>query len=142
MDILLKTCDFVPLHLSKQIFLGGGHCPEAYCQSESFNGGEDGGDGHGFVDQHSAYGQGTHQDISKHYMQNFKITPGNGGLQNAYEGKICGGGGGGVLIDGKGPERLNNQGEGYGGGAGGKEGCSHGLPGAVLVEVVEAPPGI
>ena len=73
------------IETQQNLFLGGGHCrPEdlVYCDKlpESFLGGENGEDGHGFVGQHTAPGQGTYQDISKYYLQYFKISPGAGGV--------------------------------------------------------------
>ena len=51
------------------------------------------------------------------------------------------GGGGGLLVNGKGPHRRSNDGEGYGGGGGGsspKE-FHYAGPGAVLLEIGTAP---
>ena len=61
-------------------------------------------------------------------------SPGEGGKSR------WGGGGGGVLIDGQGPQREHNdrgddrQGEGYGGGGGYGGWGTPGLPGAVILD--------
>ena len=110
---------------------------------ESFSGGRNGEDGHGFTGQHTAPGQGTYQDISNYYLQYFKISPGIGGIpaRAIKDGGLNGGGGGGVIINGEGPKRSSiNQGLGYGGGGGGCDELEawNGLPGVVIVEVVDA----
>ena len=43
-----------------------------------------------------------------------------------------GGGGGGVLVDGKTPSNITRNGKGYGGGGGGE--IYSGLPGCILIE--------
>ena len=80
-------------------------------------------------------------------MQYFNLTPGVGGTQDeglaGWYTDVYGGGGGGVLVDGVGPDRESTcQGEGYGGGAGALTSFQHnnlvghlGLPGVILVEV-------
>ena len=56
-------------------------------------------------------------------------SPGEGGQSSSI-----GGGAGGVLIDGLGPDRPDErQGEGFGGGGGG---YSNGFPGAVIFDLV------
>ena len=64
----------------------------------------------------------------------FVLTPGQGGDN------IQGGGGGGVLVDGKGPASLPGQGQGYGGGGEGVfsdpvQPSNSGLQGVVIMEV-------
>ena len=46
-----------------------------------------------------------------------------------------GGGGGGLLVDGAGPQASKYQGQGYGGGANGYYTDPDGLPGLILIEV-------
>ena len=69
-------------------------------------------------------------------MKQFVLQAGEGGLGDPG----LGGGGGGVLVDGAGPVRSSEQGEGYGGG--GSRCCvssQFGLPGIVLIEVETVP---
>ena len=62
------------------------------------------------------------------------MTPGDGGNDVEDSGNVYGGGGGGVMVDGKGPDYLSdNPGYGWGGGGGGYSGM--GSPGAILIEV-------
>ena len=114
-------------------------------------GGRDGGDGHGLNSGQRVYhGNGTRVSLNHFSMQFFHLTPGDGGTQDegiGFLGKyVFGGGGGGVLVDGVGPDReATCQGEGYGGGGGAKTTGSWfkknnllghlGLPGVILVEV-------
>ena len=50
---------------------------------------------------------------------------------------LCGGGGGGVIIEGvESPERSKYQGEGWGGGGAGYNESSHGLQGLAILEIV------
>ena len=68
-------------------------------------------------------------------MEHFALAPGNGGKRFPM-GDLYGGGGGGVLVNGRGPPRdcYKTQGEGYGGG--GAAGPHYkGLPGVILIEV-------
>ena len=101
----------------------------------SNSGGSDGSDGGG-----SNGGKGSGVNITKYALSKFNLSPGNGGQSQPWDyGLFSGGGGGGVLVDGEGPTNSEYQGEGYGGGGGGEpEGdVIPGLPGVVLVEVVE-----
>ena len=112
---------------------------------ESFNGGSAGGDGHGTTPD-ATFGHGTREDVTSYHFENWKVTPGDGGL-GLYDGDdtVWGGGGGGVLVNGEGPERGTFLciGEGYGGGGcyGGSipSGCPDptvcSLPGVILLEV-------
>ena len=63
-------------------------------------------------------------DISSYTLTNFVLTPGSGGDHQ------CGGGGGGVLVNGRGPEFYTGMGEGYGG-----SGEGYGSPGAILIAI-------
>ena len=77
------------------------------------DGGEDGGDGDNSTDGHLG-GKGSGQDISiTIHLQQFSLTPGRGG-QRSYYG--YGGGGGGIMVDGSGPQDTVYNGQGYGGG--------------------------
>ena len=70
------------------------------------------------------------------HFENWEVTPGQGGVEHLdRDGGHLGGGGGGVLANGKGPERRNYwQGEGYGGGGGGGMNVQ-GLSGVVIIEI-------
>merc|ERR1712110_10559 len=102
----------------------------------SCNGGSNGGDGAGDGDTNLG-GKGTGEKLSSFPMDSFILTPGVGGQ---YHGS-CGGGGGGVLVNGAGPDEWDTtQGQGYGGG-----GCYYnsqgtivdvGLRGVILLEMV------
>jgi len=76
------------------------------------NGGSDGGSGKGG----SYGGTGSNLDIATIHMENFQLTPGEGGEHegNSY----YGGGGGGVLVNGEGPKDNIYSGKGFGGGQG------------------------
>ena len=83
-------------------------------------------------------GKGSKEDLGLYAMNQWKLSPGEGGEEYAVgDGWYYGGGGGGVMVDGVGPERdSNNTGQGYGGGCGG--GTYHyrnGHPGVILIEV-------
>ena len=95
-------------------YSGGGYYDHA--------GGSDGSDGEGDYGGH-----GTGEDVTKYQFFAFEISPGQGG-RNAGS---YGGGGGGVLDNGQGPDG-GNRGQGYGGGGGG---FSSGHSGVVLIEV-------
>ena len=70
-------------------------------------------------------------DISLFALTYIVLSPGPGG-DFQY-----GGGGGGVLINGKAPvHQVGGMGEGYGGGGeGGHIGGTHGSPGAIVIEI-------
>ena len=122
---------------------GDGYCGGGGGTSDPCDGGTNGGNGHC-----SNGGNGTAEDISSYLFQNFKLTPGKGGLHyNTEGGYHLGGGGGGVLINDDGPGVNDNKagvkwthGEGYGGG-----GTYHadnyndkfGKPGVIIIEVLE-----
>ena len=118
-------------------YSGGGGWGQPGC-----DGGTDGSDGEDcFYDG----GHGTGDDVTAYKMDNFVLTPGAGG-KYYYNFTISnyryGGGGGGVLVNGDGPQRYSDiQGEGYGGGGGPHKvsGVWHydGLPGVILMEVEE-----
>merc|ERR1712050_783494 len=72
------------------------------------NGGSNGGDGQDSSD--GPGGKGSGLDISTIALEHFKLTPAAGGDYHVS----CGGGGGGVLVDGQGP----HNGGSYGAGAG------------------------
>ena len=93
-------------------------------------------------------GDGTREDISTYLFDNFKVSPGLGGLHYTGAGGDIwrGGGGGGIMINDEGPEvRINEAGiklsvgQGYGGG-----GTFHvrngddrnGEPGVIIIEIV------
>merc|ERR1719450_1144862 len=77
-------------------------------------------------------GKGTGEDVASYKFDNFLLTPGVGGeCYSLGDGlPYSGGGGGGVLVNGAGPERDNvHQGEGYGGGRGHGTDVNDGLQG-------------
>ena len=93
------------------------------------DGGKDGGDG-----DNSAIGnlggRGSGQDISTTiHLQQFSLTPGRGGQKIG----MYGGGGGGIMVDGSGPQDTVYIGQGYGGGKGGYSGNPG--TGLVLLEI-------
>ena len=105
-----------------------------------FSGGRNGGDGDGQVEQ----GRGTGEKLSSFPMKYFTLTPGDRGQPQpvSYQKDKGGGGGGGVIVDGFGPSKIG-QGEGYGGGGTYCEGAGcniemrKGLPGLILMEIVD-----
>ena len=77
-------------------------------------------------------------------MDSFILTPGVGGQYYVHSsGNTYGGGGGGVLINGSGPEEWDTtQGQGYGGGgcyqdSQGNIEVNIGLRGVILIEMVK-----
>ena len=117
---------------------GGGYGYDSGC-----DGGTDGGDGEDCY--YGLGGLGNGDDVTAYKMDNFVLMPGAGG-KYYYNFTISnyryGGGGGGVLVNGDGPQRYSDiQGEGYGGGGGPHKvsGVWHydGLPGVILMEVEE-----
>ena len=113
---------------------GGDGCCTGY--SGGRNGGDGGGDGQ--------KGRGTGKKLSSFPMNYFTLTPGDGGQPQpvSEHNRKTGGGGGGVLVDGFGPLKIIGQGEGYGGGGTYCEGAGcnlkmrKGLPGLILMEIV------
>ena len=90
----------------------------------AFSGGSNGGNGPG-----EEAGKGSGDDLSAYPMEHFTLTPGKGGAGLTND-RFCGGGGG-VLVDGEGPERKSpHVGEGYGGGGG-----TSAQAGIILIEV-------
>ena len=85
-------------------------------------------------------GKGSGEDLSSYHLNNWRLTPGYGGaecIKVVSQLQHYGGGGGGVLVNGDGPQRdERTQGEGYGGGGGGCAFTKEGLPGVILIEVV------
>ena len=139
-----------------EITIGGGACCKKMFGIDvfkcvgSFMGGSDGSDGNGGWNRGGYHGNGTGVSLDQISMQYFHLSPGGGGTQDSgietITEQVFGGGGGGVLVDGVGPERESTcQGEGYGGGAGAL--VTHsifkannfvgsvGLPGVILIEV-------
>ena len=106
----------------------GGGGPNCNC-----NGGSDGSDGSG------AGGKGTGEKLSSFPMDSFILTPGVGGQ---FCSNLDGGGGGGVLVNGAGPEEWDlTQGQGFGGGgcdydSQGNDAKNYGLRGVILLEMV------
>ena len=106
-------------------YSGGGAC--CFDCSGGFNGGN-GSSGDGLNGGH-----GTGEDLKAIILDNFVLSPGNGGENYPY-----GGGGGGVLVNGGGWNEGNHNGRGYGAGGGGGSGGAnnYGGPGGILVEIV------
>ena len=76
-------------------------------------------------------------DINTIHFQSFQLSPGAGGQKHQTG---WGGGGGGVLVDGSGPQNKTRDGQGYGGGQGGcsyspGETCGSPAKGVVLMEI-------
>ena len=94
------------------------------------DGGADGGDGEdGDGKGHGGAGSGF--DINSIVLTSFTLSPGVGGLKHYYNTNHFGGGGGGVLVDGAGPQETQYDGQGFGGG----RGWAEGKPGSGLVIV-------
>ena len=86
-------------------------------------------------------GYGTGEDVTAYAFKNFYLSPGAGSKPFEDRQWYRGGGGGGVLVNGAGPDMFsmeNKAGKGYGGG-----GTFHsfdkmsGRPGLILLEVVK-----
>ena len=99
------------------------------------DGGSDGSDGHssgGILG-----GKGSGLDLTTLNMARFVLTPGKAGTGF----KNFGGGGGGILVNGKRPQDGRNRydGEGFGGGRGASKNYGYskpiGFPGCVLIEI-------
>ena len=100
---------------------GGGGSDSSY---QGGDGGQDGGDGEDGSCNGCPGGTGSDLDLSAIKLTRFSLTPGLGGTKNAH----YGGGGGGVMVDGEGPQYSVHDGQGYGGG-----GAHLGTPGSGLV---------
>ena len=115
---------------------GGGVYYSSGSYFRSGNGGEDGGDGYGTNEEptNGWGGEGSGLDVSSISLQQFSLSPGVGGKVSGSTN--YGGGGGGVLVDGTGPQDTISAGEGYGGGgAGGVHGAP--APGLLLLEIIK-----
>ena len=138
--------------------IGGGDGYSGGGAVGSFNGGTNGGDGKSnkrdgvlrtnfFQYQgegEGRQGRGSGFDISLELssITSFILTPGVGGQYAIKPGKdsdFAGGGGGGVMVDGRGPERASvTQGQGYGGGCfydTNMTRLNEALPGIILMEL-------
>ena len=111
---------------------GGGH-------GDMCSGGSNG--GHGYCIDGGVYGggYGTGEDIREYIFTTWTLTPGDGGsfVEDGWH-SYSGGGGGGVLVDGEGPQETTGvRGQGYGGGGNGYYGVwyGEGLQGVVLLEI-------
>lgn len=83
-------------------------------------------------------GQGTGEDIAQYAFKNFSLSPGIGGEYVPSSLYSSGGGGGGVIVNGESPSHSESQGEGYGGGGSGDMYSEMGgLPGIIIMEIVE-----
>ena len=152
-------------------YSGGG----GFSKSHGHNGGSNGGNGEGGsvysgkrIPNHG--GRGTGENVAAYVFDHFKLSPGQGGryhkrTHTLWNPAYFGGGGGGVMVNGKGPTShyqnkpfwyappskhlptYPGQGKGYGGGGGtcdvpcgtinGKQwGSSYGQSGVILLEVV------
>eukprot|EP00092_Neocalanus_flemingeri_P010623 GFUD01011445.1.p1 GENE.GFUD01011445.1~~GFUD01011445.1.p1 ORF type:complete len:425 (+),score=118.58 GFUD01011445.1:49-1275(+) len=105
---------------------GGGSSNGRQCG----RGGTNGGDGQEGTTKTKEPGKGSGLDLGKVTMENFILTPGEGGAGVYYE--IFGGGGGGVLVNGKSPGVDQYKGQGFGGGGNYKY---QGYSGCVLIEL-------
>ena len=107
---------------------GGGAGSSSYGGAGGTNGGN-GEDG-----EYGAGGSGTGEDVSLYTFRSWLLTPGSGGQPNCAD-SWFGGGGGGLMVDGTGPEASTYQGQGYGGGANGNAAYGDGLQGLILLEI-------
>ena len=123
-------------------YSGGGDFYYQDKQLKYNNGGSNGGKGGG-----PRGGSGSGDNIAAYSFDNFRLSPGQGGqfAHDVYkergEDDIMlnrGGGGGGVLVDNNGPSAGPRQGKGYGGGGAGGTQRGKGLPGIILIEVLES----
>ena len=99
-------------------------------------GGSNGGDGDDGSNTESAGGHGTHENVGDYKLDSWVLTPGAGGdgTLPCSDASYRGAGGGGVLVDGVGPNHYVQDGEGYGGGGGY---CgNNGQQGVILIEVL------
>jgi len=106
---------------------------------DNCNGGSAGGDGECRFDA----GSGTGEDVTSYKLDNYVVTPGAGGeYYHAYGSYSCGGGGGGVLVDGAGPGvegAMQSNGQGYGGGGTVHKNTDyHGHSGVIILEIFGA----
>ena len=131
-------------------YSGGGGGMDIRC-----NGGFNGGDG-----ECRTGGEGTEENISNYYFENYKLSFGIEGeyYYSEHDGAYAGGGGGGVLINGEGPgKRVNKvglkrgkrvienkagvkeyRGEGFGGGGNYHEDNDNdGHSGVIIIEIVK-----
>ena len=104
----------------------------------TYNGGVDGGDGHG-TSGYGTFGHGEGKSLASYPMEQWTLSPGSGGAENIINDIYhFGGGGGGVLVNGEGPKQFfPNQGQGYGGGGylpWSPGGQYQALPGVILLE--------
>ena len=99
---------------------GGGSCDKY----GGGNGGSNGEDGYG---QQGKQGKGSKFKLDDINLKYFNLSPGNGGTHD-YTSR-CGGGGGGLLVDGSGPQTSDGNAGGYGAGG------SHAKPGCVILEI-------
>jgi len=97
-------------------------------------GGSDGSDGECSMD---GAGSGTGEDVTSYKLDNYVVSPGAGGHYDN-----CGGGGGGVLVDGAGPGvegAMQSNGQGYGGGGTVHKNTDyHGHSGVIILEIFGA----
>ena len=121
-------------------YCGGGAVGDWY----PHNGGANGGNGEGGDNGYQG-GNGSGEDINAPSIKldNFMLSPGAGGQAYDMGSYSRGGGGGGILVNGEGPQQDSEygQGEGFGGGGGlhiNNDGVQtgDGSPGVVLIEVL------
>ena len=122
-------------------YSGGGQYGEL---ERGYNGGTDGGNGEG----EDSPGLGSTDDLSLISLNHYKLSPGAAGLFSVRntDGLVdyLGGGGGGVLVDGQGPQDSPHQGQGYGGGGSDHPDQDHpyegqGAAGVVIIEISSFP---
>jgi len=100
------------------------------------NCGTDGGSAGGILGTYKdPSGRGSVVNISNITLEHFQLTPGAAGTGNGS----YGGGGGGLLVDGEGPQTFSSlfDGQGYGGGKSVAGDSAH--PGIVIIEVKPMP---
>ena len=118
-------------------YCGGGGWAEGdtHSRAGSLHGGTDGGGGEG-----EGGGAGSGELVANYTFSAWRLQPGAGGgmIYSSDANQYHGGGGGGVMVSGAGPVLSPFQGRGYGGGGSGHAGYCEGLPGVILLEIVES----
>ena len=98
---------------------------------QTMKGGSGGSEGARQASDCEGYGLGSGLNITEYQFNYFSLSPGEGGEYYGVPG-----GGGGILVDQRGPEPSEGRGGGYGAGGSGFAANSAGSTGVVLIEVV------
>jgi len=109
---------------------GAGYSGGGGCGGHRFNAGNGGSNGGDGKEGYKSGGAGTGEDVSLYLFSAWTLGPGAGGKHVVYDA----GGGGGILVNGEGPQDPDHYlGAGYGGGGGGGTDAL-GHPGVILIE--------